>query len=141
MTTKQELKDRLAARTTEVVDLRREVNALNRELSDARAQLAARQADTPTPRAFRVGDRVRVAEGATWRGGDVRPRSAMSGRSGAVWRVYSDGDVSVRADDGAQQDAVSPEFCTLIEPEPEPEPVSLILADGTRITFDAVVTR
>lgn len=95
MTTKQELKDRLAARTNEVVELRREVNALNRELTaaqsnqarairerdEARAQLAAaradlaqakaaltelRQSDAPGPRPFRVGDLVRVGPNPTY---------------------------------------------------------------------------
>ena len=111
---------------------RHEVAALVSERNDALDRLAAAQGTirdltAPEPaqvRPFRVGDRVRVAEGATWRAGDTRPHSAMGGRSGVVWHVYGDEDVSVRALDGEGCDAVSPEFCTLIvdEPEPTPEP-------------------
>ena len=143
MSTKQELRaiiddlrDRLHSLRTERNALRDELTAARADLAQLRDQLAAREVSTPAPRPFRVGDRVRVAEGATYLLGLSGKRtSRASGRVGVVREVWSDGDlvIDTETDHGC---AASPEFCTLIEPER----VTLTLADGTRITFDAVVT-
>ena len=122
MTSKQELKIDNDVLRGQVVTLRREVNDLNRELTavraerdDLRAQLAARQADAPEPRSFRVGDRVRVSQGATFQAGGPWG-SSVQGEEGVVSVVWPDGDLTV--DVGDLMGCTSPEFCALIEPEP-----------------------
>ena len=146
MTSKQELNIDNDVLRGQVVSLRREVNDLNREVTAAhaerdnlRAQLATRQADTPNPRPFRVGDRVRVSQGATFQAGGPWG-SSVQGEEGVVSVVWPDGDLTV--DVGDLMGCTSPEFCTLIEPEPEPTTptpsvrVEVVYNDGTLGGFD-----
>lgn len=134
---------------------RREVAALVSERNDALDRLAAAQGTirdltAPEPaqvRPFRVGDRVRVAEGATWRPLFGSPTSSrVSGREGTVDDIACDGDLYVIDGRGDVNGYASSQFCTLIPPTSEPtsEPnveappaptqgVTLHLPDGTRV--------
>ena len=140
MSTKQELRDGYDRMSEAAGEWRKKAIGLRRELDDALAELAAvrserdaalaaltelRQADpltTPAPRPFRVGDRVRVSEGATYRTASGLPLTSRAvGLFGQVTRIARDGDLWVHVGSGSG-DWASPEFCTLIDPEPEPEP-------------------
>ena len=80
---------------------------------------------------FKIGDPVRVAEGATCKNGDGDTlRSRVGGCSGLVTVIAIDGDLYVKAPRGAEGHA-SPEFCTLIEDKTPTR--SAILADADEL--------
>lgn len=149
MSTKEELRDQIGRLSEGYKEWRDTALDLGRDLDEARAtirdlsdQLAARDAATTAPRQFRVGDRVRVAEGATWNALDksVHP-SSMAGFEGVVTDQATDGDLYVAARVGGVGEWCDPRYCTLIEPDSTAAPagrfVRVAYMDGTGAEFDA----